>query len=104
MADNVIFTYQKNPDYRIKYANGAFGGVTPKGEIKFDLFVEYLQNPEETVHSMTPDGLGPEIDRTPEKPPIVRESQVGIIMSIGEAKSLAAWLMQRVNTYEQRNK
>lgn len=100
----VVYRYEKNPDYRVIFANGAIGGVTPRGDIKFDLFIEYLETPEETVHSITPDGLGPEIERTPHGPGFTRQSQIGVIMSPGQAKSLAYWLMGQVDAMEKKKR
>ena len=100
----IAYKYEKHPDYRIIFANGAVGGATPRGDIKFDLFIEYLEVPEKTVHSITPDGMGPEIDRSPKNPPFTRQSQVGVIMSPGQAKSLAYWLMGQVETLGKKGK
>ena len=60
----VTYKYTRHSEYRIIYANGAIGGTTPRGDIKYDLFIEFVDIPEESVHSITPDGLGPEIERT----------------------------------------
>ncbi len=98
----VVYRYEKNRDYRVIFANGAIGGVTPRGDVKFDLFIEYVDTPEETVHSVTPDGLGPEIERTPSGPAFTRQSQVGVIMSPGQARSLAHWLMGQVDAMEKK--
>ena len=93
----IVYRYEKHPDYRVIFANGAMGGATPRGDIKFDLFIEYLEVPEESVHSITPDGIGPEIERNPASPPFTRQSQIGVIMNPGQAKSLAYWLMSQVD-------
>ena len=100
----ITFRYEKHPEYRVIFANGAVGGTTPRGDIKFDLFIEYLEVPESTVHSVTPDGIGPEIERNPPALPFTRQSQVGIIMSPGQAKSLAYWLMGQVDSVEKKRK
>jgi hypothetical protein len=101
---NIIFRYEKHPDYRVIFANGAIGGTTPRGDIKFDLFIEYLEVPDETVHMITADGMGPEIERTPSSSPLTRQSQIGVIMNPGQAKSLAYWLMSQVDTIEKKRK
>ena len=98
----ITYTYERHPDYRIVYANGAVGGVTPRGEILYDLFIEFVGVPEETVHSVTPDGLGPEIGRKPEAPPFTRQSQIGVVMTPGQAKSLGYWLINQVENMERK--
>ena len=100
--NRVVYQYEKNQNYRVVYANGAFGGVTPRGDIKFELFIEYVKIPETVVRSMTPDGLGPEIERSPEGGPITRESQVGVIMAPSQAKSLAHWLLGKLSEVEKK--
>ena len=103
-ARKISFRYEKHPDYRIVFANGAVGGTTPRGDIKFDLFIEYLEVPEETTHSVTPDGLGPEIARKPSSPSFTRQSQVGVIMTPSQAKALAYWLMGQADVIEKKSR
>ncbi len=98
----ITYKYERHPDYRIVYANGAVGGVTPRGEILYDLFIEFVGVPQETVHSVTPDGLGPEIERKPESPPFTRQSQIGVVMTPGQAKSLGYWLLNQVESMERK--
>lgn len=99
------FRYEKGPDCRIIYANGAFGGPTPKGEIKFDLFTEVIMPPDSVVHAVQPDGkLGDELERQPAEPEIVRQIQVAVIMSLPEAKNFSLWLSKHIATLEQRSK
>jgi hypothetical protein len=72
------------------------GGVTGRGDFKFDLFVESSDVPESVTHSITPDGLGPEIAREPDRPEIVREMQIGVIMQIEQARGFAHWILERL--------
>lgn len=98
----IRYKYTRHPDYRTVYANGAIGGTTPRGDVKFDLFIEFVDLPEESVHSITPDGIGPEIERQPVNPPLNRQSQVGVIMSPSQAKSLAYWLLGQTTATAQK--
>lgn len=100
----ITYKYTRHPDYRIFYANGAVGGTTPRGDIKFDLFIEFMDVPEETSHSVTPDGLGPEVERKPMNPPFNRQSQMGVIMNPNQAKSLGYWLLNQVKVLEEKQK
>ena len=105
MPEEIAFEHKYADGYRTVYANGAFGGPTPKGmEIKFELYIESTPSPNMIVYSVTPDGLGPEIRREPEQIPISRESQVGVVMSIPEAKSFAGWLLNHVRQVEEQGK
>jgi len=101
----VRFKYERAPDYRIVYANGAFGGPSPRGEMKFDLFAEVVMPPDYVVHALHPSGeLGDELEREPSEPNIVRQAQIGVVMSLAEAKNLNAWLGKHINTLEQATK
>ena len=104
MAKEIQFRHVRSRDYKIVYSSGAFGGVTPKGEFKMDLFIDYSPSPDVITHSVTGDGLGPVIRREPESSPIVREAQVGVVMSVSEAKNLGAWLLQQVRAFEENKK
>ena len=100
----IRFVYSKSPQYRVVPANGVHGGVTGRGDFRFDLFVEYTEFPESVTHSVTPDGVGPEIGRSPQQPEITRESQVGVVMQIEQARSLAHWILERIKRVENQNK
>ena len=94
------FVYTRASDYRVIAANGVQGGVTGRGDFRFDLFLESAEVPESVTHSITPDGLGPEIARDPARPDIVREVQIGVVMQVDQAKSFAHWIMERVRLAE----
>lgn len=98
--DRVKFRYEKNPEYKVIYANGAHGGITSRGEFRYELFIEYNKSPHEIIHSITPDGLGPEVERNPAEAPITRELQIGVIMSINQAKSVAHWILKNISDVE----
>jgi len=94
------FVYARAPDYRVVAANGVHGGVTGRGDFRFDVFVESAQMPDSVTHSITPDGLGPEIEREPVRADILREVQVGVVMQIEQAKSFAHWILERIRVAE----
>jgi hypothetical protein len=78
--DKLTFRYVKCTDYRVVAVNGAHGGVTGRSDFKMDIFLEAAGLPDSVSHSVTPDGLGPEIGREPPPPNIVREVQVGVVL------------------------
>lgn len=98
----VVFAYERDPGYKVLYANGAQGGVTPKGEYTFDLFFEHARAPARVAHSITPDGLGPEVERSPNGPQVVRELLVGVVMTPAGAKSLAHWILESIRQFEEK--
>jgi hypothetical protein len=98
----VVFGYEKDPAHRVIYANGAQGGITPKGEYTFDLFFEHARPPVKVVHSITPDGLGPEVERMPPGPQVVRDLLVSVVMTPAGAKSLAHWILENIRQFEEK--
>lgn len=97
MEKEITFQFEKDPEYRIITANGAWGGITPRGELKFDLFFEHVDLPEEITYMATPDGLGPEISRTPNPAPITREALIGVVMTPENAENLGRWLLEKTS-------
>ncbi len=94
-------TYTKSPDYKLVYVNGVYGGITGKGELRFDFFQEFHPYPEEEILEITDDGkLGAPEPEDSEQFELIREKQIGIVMSMGFAQSLLQWLKDKVETYE----
>lgn len=96
----IEFDYIKGNRYRNIYVTGAFGGITPQGVIHMDLFSEYSKPPETMSFNVTPDGKFKEAGRTG-KQNIVRELEVGIILSVDTARSIAKWLEEKAKEIEQ---
>ena len=97
----LTINFKKAKDYRIVFANRIFGGLTPSGEhVQFDLMVDHNQNPEYMKHPVHQNG---QVDisreneeRFPEDTQIMREAQIGVILSLNDAKSIADWLYEKV--------
>jgi hypothetical protein len=96
--ERVRFSYREGPSYQVVYATGARGAVTPQGRIKFDLFAEFPAAPSEEVRNLNPDGTlvapVPLPDAHPETVEVMRQLQVGVFMSIGDAEIVAKWLQE----------
>ncbi|MFB6273891.1 MAG: hypothetical protein ABEL51_13455 [Salinibacter sp.] len=100
--NTVNFTYQKSDDYRIVHVTGAWGGLTPQGYIKFDLYTEYGPAPVRETREISEDGqLGElvELEREGDFPDgtmnLIRQMQVGVVMSPSDAENLAQWLLEK---------
>jgi hypothetical protein len=105
----IQFHFIKSHLFRVIYAEGAVGGVSPKGLIQMTLFNERVAIPNLTVVEGTPEagGLRPgkEIMAKREgKNGIVRELEAEIMMSLQSAKSLHTWLGNHIATLEQMEK
>ena len=80
-ASVVVFDLLKSAHFRVIYATGAVGGLTPDGSIHFALYNERPAIPRQMVHPLHDTGkLGDEIsDRRVVREGIVREVEVDVI-------------------------
>jgi hypothetical protein len=91
----VKFHYLKGNFFRVIHADGAIGGITPSREIFFSLFSERGAIPQLIEQAINADGsLGAEI-KTVGKEGIVREIEVGVMVSPKAARRIAAWLAKQ---------
>jgi len=91
----IKITFKRAADYRMIPVTGAWGGVSPQGEIIFDLFVEKLEVPESVQIKVEPGHPPVEIGRQGQVH--VRESQIGVVVRPDIARSLGEWLIQKAN-------
>lgn len=91
----VKFHYLKGNFFRVVHADGAIGGITPSREIFFSLFSERGAIPQLIEQAVNADGsLGAEIKKTG-KEGIVREIEVGVMLSPTTARRIAEWLAKQ---------
>ena len=94
---NITFHYIKSKDFRVIHADGAWGGMTPRGYITIGFYSERNPIPQELTHEIDANGqLGP-ILRRKTKEGIVREVETEVIIDLEAAKSLIQWLQNHVN-------
>ncbi|KAF5416462.1 MAG: hypothetical protein C5S48_02780 [Candidatus Methanogaster sp.] len=91
----VKFVFKKSEEYQIHYVNGAFGGITPRGDVLYHLFFEYRDLPGEEELALEEGKLKPQEKDLPDLE-IIRDLKVGIIMTPEQAENLANWLLIRV--------
>lgn len=85
--------FKKANDYKIIAATGAWGGVSPQGEIFFDFFVEKKEPPSSIRIKVEP-GLPPE-EISREEEVLVREAQIGVIIRPDIAHAIGKWLLEK---------
>ena len=91
----ITFRFAKDADYRLIPVNGAWGAVTPRGDISVDLFHESVLLPEEITQEMTPDGkLGQELASKPSGT-FQRTVLVGMMLTAEQAESIGLWLQEK---------
>ena len=99
----IRFKYSISDNYTPKYINGAYGGITPRGEIVVNFFFERNDMPVSQEYSVTPDGkLGSEMSSVPEdvSSTICRHVETGIILTLNSAKELSGWLNEKIAILE----
>ncbi len=96
----VKFKYIIPDNLKDCYINGAWGGVTPRGEIHLHAYSERNCIPKTCVHNVTKDGkLGEQIDMNAGGD-YVRVIQSSLIMNLSTAKSLRKWLDDMIQAAE----
>jgi hypothetical protein len=94
-----IFDYGYNP----VYANGAHGGVSPRGELVMNFYLERMALPESITHEINPNGtIGKEVAAEPDDlaHSMVRFVEAGVVMNYLNARELHLWLGERIKEME----
>ena len=98
----VKFHFEYDQGYRLIGANGVWSGITTRGDIKLDFFVESIGVPEQVTHLINEAGsLGAELTRLPEQR-IVRRMQVGVLLSLEQAESIADFIKGQIMDFKKR--
>src|ERR1035437_6274980 len=96
----IDLNYLKTHSYRTYFTSGAFGGITPKGQVYMELYVERGVTPQIVTHQINENGsLGKEVKRDG-KVGVIREIECGVIFDIETAKTMKKWLEDRINDYD----
>src|SRR6185369_9103547 len=94
-----IFTYDYNP----VYVNGAHGGVSPRGELVANFYLERQPLPNEITHAITGEGsIGDITDVAPKNlnNSLVRYVSCGIVLNYANAVNLHQWLGDKITEME----
>ncbi|HTP64752.1 MAG TPA: hypothetical protein VMJ66_05125 [Geobacteraceae bacterium] len=106
MAQNkpeIKFKYIFNYGYNPVYVNGAHGGVSPRGELIMNFYLERMALPESITHEITQNGtIGGEVESEPEdlKNSLVRYIENGVVLNYQGARDLLLWLGEMVKQME----
>ena len=96
----IEFDYIKSTSFRVVYADGVWGGLTPRGLIAMSFFSERHPIPKKLVHEITDEGtLGKESSRE-SRAGIIREVDVEVLMDLAMAKSFRSWLDEKIKVGE----
>jgi hypothetical protein len=94
-----IFTYDYNP----VYVNGAHGGVSPRGELVANFYLERQPLPNELTHSISSEGAIGDVMAVEPKDlnsSLVRYVPCGIVLNYASARNLHQWLGEKISEME----
>ena len=105
----IKFFFQKAADYKLLPVNGAWGGLTTRGDFILEFLVEHNTTPNYIMNEVTPEGkLAKLIAKDPEEPEdiisVTRELVGGISLSIEHAKSIADFIQEKCAEVEKEKK
>lgn len=96
----VTFEFTKSPYFRVVHSNGAWGGVSPHGEMSVTFYSERHAYPRSVVHELSSTGkLGAEKSRKGQSS-LERELEVEVIMGMDEAVTLHGWLGSKIDEWQ----
>lgn len=99
MTFKYVFTY----DYSPTYVNGAHGGLSPRGELVMNFYLERQPLPNSISHQITSAGtIGPETAVEPEDlgRSLVRHVTTGVVLNYQTARELHYWLGEQLKQME----
>ncbi len=99
----VKFKYVFNYGYNPVYVNGAHGGVSPRGELVVNFYLERTPLPNAITHEINPNGtIGNVVAEEPEdlKNSVVRFVDSGVVLNYESARNIHLWLGERLKEME----
>lgn len=91
--EEIAVYYTKAKDYRMIPATGAWGGISPNGEVVFNIYVEQKAVPEKMILQVTEEGKAGK-EKKIGGDDYVREMQVGIVLRPDIAYSIGQFLIK----------
>ncbi len=88
----IKFEYKFPEDYAPIYANGCYGGKSPKGEIVINFFSERYPVPNSETFELTNGTIGARKDVDSTEIPVIRSVSCGVIMTEDSAREIYSWL------------
>ncbi len=99
----VRYEYEQEPEVRLKYAHGVWGGINPQGEIEISFYLESDKMPPYSERVIEEDGsFGHEMAPYSEDiRTIVRTIQAKVVINYYTARALLEWLEDKVCELEE---
>jgi len=100
----LAFHFIKSNQFRVIYADGVYGGISPKKLIRMAFFNERSPIPTKVVHETEINGMSITVKDEKERisrDGYVREIESEIIMNLETAKSVSLWLTKIIQQLEE---
>ncbi len=105
MAEKELtFKYVFGDNYNPSYANGAYGGIGPNGDLIMHFYQERPPVPNSVKVEFSQDGKITKVENSPINPPVIRYIVSGITMNLESAKQLNVWLDGIIKSVEKNEK
>jgi len=98
----IRYEYEQNPETRLQYAHGVWGGINPQGEIELNFYTESDKLPPYSERIIAPDGsFGHEMAPYDDSIKVVtRRIHTKLILNYHTARAVLEWLHDKVETLE----
>jgi hypothetical protein len=96
----IVFHYIKTSNYRSYHVDGFYGGLTPKGNLYAELFIERKATPQKEIYKIKANKFGPTPDEKEGKEGFIREIEAGLVMDYQTMLALKKWLDERIIEYQ----
>ena len=95
----IRYEYQQDPDVRIHYAHGVWGGINPQGEVEVGFYLESDKMPPYSERLVAPDGsFGHEVIPHDDDLRIVtRTIHSRVILNYHTARAVLEWLEDKLD-------
>jgi hypothetical protein len=98
--ETMEFRFLKGNSFHAVHVDGAWGGVTPRGDIHMVVYSERPAIPDKVIHEIIAGHfLGGQVGEEGAGG-LVREAEVDLIMSLQTAKGMAVWLQDKITKLE----
>jgi hypothetical protein len=98
----IRYEYVQDPDVRIRYAHGVWGGINPQGEIEVSFYLESDKMPQYSERLVAPDGsFGHEVvPHDEELRTVSRTIHSRVILNYHTARAVLEWLEDKLDLLE----
>lgn len=100
--EEISFKYVKANFFRVIHADGAWGGLSPRGDIHIAFYNERAAIPDYSTFVVNAKGKILEPEQFEAASKLVREVEADIVIDLITARALRAWLSNKIEAIEER--